>query len=45
MQNRIFNKYLRIALNPLAHFGLQVSTDGLERPFLDGLLKAKREIY
>jgi hypothetical protein len=45
MQNRIFNKYLRIALNPVAHFGLQVSTGGLERPFVDSLLKAERAVY
>jgi hypothetical protein len=45
MQNRIFNKYLRIALNPVAHCVLQVSNGGLERPFVDSLLKAKREIY
>jgi hypothetical protein len=45
MQTRIFNKYLRIALNPVAHCVLQVSNGGLERPFVDSLLKAKREIY
>jgi len=45
MQKRIFNKYLRIALNPVEHCGLHVSTGGLERPFVDSLLKAGREIY